>query len=469
MLVTATTTLGPAVRLRGPTLVVLLSAWFLAQFDLFVVNVAVPSLAHGLHADAGALELIVGGYAFTYAAGMITGGRWGDRFGHRPVFVAGVAGFALTSLLCGLAASPDQLIAARLAQGLAGAVMVPQVLAVITVSCRGGARTRALGWYGVAGGLGSIAGQVLGGLLLHADLLGLGWRVIFLVNVPVGVAVVLLAHRLLPRTGPGGPGRQDPVGAIGLAATLALVMVPLTLGHSQGWPPWTWACLGLSIPAGWGTAAWLRRLHARGGTPVIEPALLRRSSYRAGLGTVTAFMAYFASFLFTLTLFLQEGLRLDAVTAGLVFAPMGALFSVSSVLSSRLVARHGARAVAVGAVLTGLGLASFVLCLHTTGIATALGWVIASLALVGIGNGLTLPRLIGLGLVDVEHEHAGIGAAVLTTAQQFAAAAGVAALGSVFFAVVPHDGTVRAMQWIALADLGLIALVFLLLVRTSRR
>ena len=456
-------------RRRGLVLAVLLSAWFLAQFDFFVVNVAAPSLGRGLDADATALELIVGGYAFTYASGMVTGGRLGDRFGHRRVFVAGVAAFTVASLLCGLSAGPRQLIVARLVQGLAGAVMVPQVLAVITITHPGEARARALGWYGVAGGLGSIAGQVLGGLLLRADVLGLGWRVIFLVNVPVGVVAVVLAHRLLPRTGAGGSGRQDPVGAVGLAVTLALVMVPLTLGHGQGWPVWTWVCLVSGVPAGWLTVVWLRRLHARGGAPVVDPTLMYRRSYRAGLGAVVAFMAYFASLMFTLTLLLQDGLGLDAFGAGLTFAPMGVLFAVASALGPRVPARHGVRAAACGAVLTGVGLSLLIVCLHIAGERTALGWIVAALALVGVGNGLTLPRLIGLGLVDVEAERAGIGAAVLTTAQQFAAAGGVAVVGSAFFAIVPHGGAARAMRWTALADLVLIALVFLLLVLSARR
>ncbi|GAA3465640.1 hypothetical protein GCM10018965_001920 [Nonomuraea roseola] len=218
---------------------VLLAAWFMAQFDFFVVNVAAPAFERELHADAAALELIVGGYAFAYAGGMITGGRLGDQYGHRRLFVVGVLAFTAASLLCGLAATPLQLIVARLLQGLAGAVMVPQVLAVITATFPAGARARALAWYGAAGGLGSLAGQVLGGLLLHADVLGLGWRVIFLVNLPVGLVTALLAWRLLPGHESRAAVRLDPLGALGIAFTLGLVLVPLALGRTEGWPLWT--------------------------------------------------------------------------------------------------------------------------------------------------------------------------------------------------------------------------------------
>src|SRR4051794_12936999 len=167
-------------------LTVLLTATFMAQFDFFVVNVAAPSVRADLHASESGLELVVGGYAFAYAAALVLGGRLGDLFGHRRIFVCGMLGFTVTSALCGVAVDPAQLVAARLAQGLTAAMMLPQVLAVISASSDVTARPRAMAWYGVAAGAGSIAGQVFGGLLVTADVAGLGWRLIFLVNVPIG-------------------------------------------------------------------------------------------------------------------------------------------------------------------------------------------------------------------------------------------------------------------------------------------
>jgi MFS family permease len=191
---------SPSIGRQGPMLVVLLSAWFMAQFDFFVVNVAAPSLQRELGAGPAALQLIVGGYIFAYAGGMITGGRLGDLYGYRRLFVGGMIAFTIASLLCGIAAHPAQLVVARLVQGCTAAIMVPQVLAVITSVFPPETRPRALGWYGAAGGLGSIAGQVLGGLLVTADLFGLGWRIIFLINLPVGAVAAVLAVRLLPRS-----------------------------------------------------------------------------------------------------------------------------------------------------------------------------------------------------------------------------------------------------------------------------
>ena len=177
---------------------VVLLAMFMAGFDIWVVNVAGPSLQRDLHVSDAALQLIVGGYAFMYASGMVTGGRLGDLVGYRRMFMAGVASFALASLLCGLAQSPTELVVARLLQGLTGAAMVPQVLALITAAFPVRERTRALAWFGVTMGLGFVSGQILGGGLIQANILGLGWRAIFLVNVPVGIAALIAASAVVP-------------------------------------------------------------------------------------------------------------------------------------------------------------------------------------------------------------------------------------------------------------------------------
>ncbi|MFG1705968.1 MFS transporter [Nonomuraea sp. M3C6] len=438
----------------GGTLAVLLSAWFMAQFDFFVVNVAAPSIERDLNAGPAALEVIVGGYAFTYAAGMITGGRLGDRYGYRRLFIWGVVAFTIASVLCGIAVNPVQLVAARLLQGLTGAAMVPQVLATISAGYPPHERARALGWYGATGGLGSIAGQVLGGLLLDADVLGLGWRIIFLINLPVGLVVVPLAAWLLPRVETPRRSRLDLPGAAGLAAALALVLVPLGLGNSLGWPAWTWVCMAVSVPLFALTWRWQRVLGRRGGQPILDLALLKVHSYQAGVGSIVAFMAYFASFMFTLTLLLQGGLGLTALQAGLAFAPMGVLFSVTSLLGTRLVRRYGLVVPMVGGTVVALGLG-----LLAVSMGLGLPWIMVSLMLVGSGNGLVLPQLIGAALVEVEPHQAGIGSGILSTSQQFAGAGGVAVIGAVFFAAAEGGHHLQAMRWSAAIDLGLILVV----------
>ncbi|NUR86693.1 MAG: MFS transporter [Nonomuraea sp.] len=436
-------------------LAVLLSAWFMAQFDFFVVNVAAPAFQRDLGAGPAALEFVVGGYAFTYAAGMITGGRLGDRYGYRRMFVLGVAAFTVASVLCGIAVNPVQLVVARLLQGLAGAVMVPQVLATISAVFPPDRRAAAMGWYGAAGGLGSIAGQVLGGLLLTADVFGLGWRIIFLINLPIGLVVIALALRVLPRVEPR-PAKLDLLGATGLALGLGLVLVPLGVGNSAGWPAWTWICLAASVPVLLLTGRWQYVLGRRGGRPVLDLALLRVRSYLAGVGAITAFMAYFASFMFTLTLVLQGRLGLDAFQAGLAFAPMGVLFTLTSLLGTRLVRAYGLRVVVFGGLVTAAGL----LLVTLTG-DRGLPWIMAALVLVGTGNGFVLPQLIGAALVEVEPHQAGIGSGFLSTAQQFGGSGGVAVIGAIFFAA--------GMRVSALVDLALILLVIAVVYGNSRR
>ena len=214
-----------ATAATGLVMAVLLSAIFMAQFDFFVVNVAAPALRQDLHAGDGSLELVVGGYAFAYAGGLVTGGRLGDMFGYRRMFIVGMLAFALTSLLCGLALNPLELVIARLMQGLAAAAMLPQVLASVKATFPASYQPKAMAWYGVTAGLGAVGGQVLGGLLVSSDIAGLSWRPIFLVNVPIGLVMALLAAKILP-SAPTGRQRTslDPLGAAGIALAVALVL-----------------------------------------------------------------------------------------------------------------------------------------------------------------------------------------------------------------------------------------------------
>ncbi|MFF2923895.1 MFS transporter [Streptomyces celluloflavus] len=425
----------------GRMLAVLLVAVFMAQFDFFVANVAAPSLSESLHAGQAALELIVGGYAFAYASGMITGGRLGDLLGHRRMFVIGTLGFAVASVLCGLAADPVQLIVFRLLQGLAGAAMVPQVLATVTAVFPAAARPGAIAWYGATAGIGSIAGQVLGGVLLEADVFGLGWRVIFLINGPIGLVAALIALRVLPGRSADAPasGRRssaDPLGVLGIALSLALLVIPLSLGRDEHWPPWTWLCMIAAVPAGAVTVGWQRRLTRRGGTPTLELSLFHSPPFRIGLLAGFAFYLYFGSFMFTLTLLLQAGLGRSAVGAGLTFAPMGVMFGVASMVGKRLIARHGLPVVLLGTALIAAGLCLLVVALRVSSGDVPLYLVIVALTIVGTGNGLVLPALNGATLALVRPQQAGAASGILTTAQQFASATGVAVIGAIFYAAL---------------------------------
>lgn len=452
-------------------LVVLLTATFMAQFDFFVVNVAAPSIRGDLHASESALEMVVGGYAFAYAAALVIGGRLGDLFGYRRLFVVGMAGFTVASALCGAAANPGELIGARLVQGLTAALMLPQVLAVISASSDPSERPRAIAWYGVAAGLGSIAGQVFGGLLVTADVATLGWRLIFLVNVPIGLVGAAFAHRLLPDPSPRSHAVKwstiDPLGAFGLAGGLALALVPLTVGRSEGWPWWTWVCLGAAVPVLAATLWWQRVLRDRGGQPLLELSLFRARSFRSGFAAAFAFMASFASYMFALALLLQVGLGLNAFHAGLAFAPAGVGFSVTALLAPRMVRRYGNAAIIAGAVVAAVGLVALGIIARAGGDAAPVGWIVVVAALISTGNGIVVPSLIGMALRDVPAQHAGAGAGALATGQQFAGAAGVAGIGTLYFATA-HSGQGVGMFWAACAD-AVLLLIVALLVPTTRR
>ncbi len=454
--------LDPGDRRRWRQLPIVLTATFMALFDFFVVNVAAPSIQRDLNASTAALQLVVGGYAFTYAATLITGGRLGDRFGYRSLFVLGMAAFVLASAICGFAQTASQLIAARLFQGLAAAAMVPQVLALITASFPVGERPRALGWFGATIGLGSIAGQVLGGVLLQANLLGLGWRAIFLVNVPIGLVAVLLAVRLLPDLRSSQQARLDLTGMVAISGSLALALVPLTIGREEGWPLWALAMLAASVPSlavATGYEGWLA---GRGGHPLMHLDLFRRRTFTAGLAICMAVYVYFGSFMLGLALFLQAGLHYSALDAGLTFAPVGIGFAASSLLVRPFIARHGAFVVACGLASTTIGLLGTLITLHLAASAIHAAWLLPWFVMSGLGNGCAMPSLIGVVLTGVPVHKAGGASGTLVSSQQFASAIGVAGLGEVFFGVLGAHPTldryVMATQDVLLLDCGLVAL-----------
>ena len=436
-----TDTASPPGSRRWLMLPVVLLAMFMAGFDIWVVNVAAPSLQRDLHVSDAALQLIVGGYAFMYASGMVTGGRLGDLLGYRRLFMIGVASFAVASLLCGLAQSPAELVGARLLQGLTGAAMVPQVLALITATFPAPERSRALAWFGVTMGLAFVSGQILGGLLLQANVLGLGWRAIFLVNVPVGAATLIAAAIVVPHARGHRRPRLDPLGAAGVSGSVALALVPLTLGHDEGWPAWTWICLAACLPVLALTLAWEHRLTRRDGEPLLDLPLFRDRGFSAGAGLNFALLFFFGSFMFVLTLLLQAGLGQSPLRAGLQAGPLALTFTTMSILGPRMAARFGPWSITIGAGLDVLGTIGLVL----TGLrygSHLTGWDLApATALIGLGQGMALPSLIGTALARVPPERAGVAAGILTTTQQFGVASGVAIIGALFYGRL---GTSRA-------------------------
>ncbi|WP_280329999.1 MFS transporter [Nocardia wallacei] len=450
---------------RWRVLPVVLSAIFMAMFDWFVVNVAASSLQTDLHAGEAALELIVGGYGFAFASGLITGGRLGDLHGHRRLFAIGMVAFAAASLLCGLAPNAWALVVFRVLQGGTAALMVPQMLALINTMFPVAERPRAMAAYGATIGVGAVAGQVLGGVLLDADLFGWGWRTIFYINVPVGLAAAALAARWLPRHERAHRPKLDPAGALGISAALALVLVPITLGRAQGWPLWTWVSMAAAVPVLALTLRYENVLARRGGEPVLDLSMVRERVFRSGLVISGGYLTFFAGFMLCLTLLLQNGLGLAPLPAGLAFAPLGLCFAGSSFFLARRVAdRIGNRVMVAGTLTSLVGLTVTLAVLTWFGRELSPLALIPGMMIVGIGNGLTIPSAIGAVLSSgIPPNRAGMAAGVLTTAQQFGNAIGATVLGTIFFSALGSaSGTgdyVTAMQAAALAGLAVLAVV----------
>jgi MFS family permease len=332
-------------------LAVLLMAPFMAQADATIANLAAPSIHADLRTSGAELELVVGGYLIAFAVLLITGARAGQTHGYRQVFLLGAGVFTGASLLCGLAPGPVVLIVARVVQGAGAALMFPQTLTGIQLSFEGAKRARAIGLYAIALSSGAVAGQVLGGVLVSAGVAGLGWRAIFFVNVPVGGAVIAAGLRYLPSENERRARRVDVAGVVTLSATVALVVLPLVLGRAAGWPAWTWLSLAASVPA---LAAFVlaeRRVSARGGAPLVNLHALAPRPVSCGLLAVATATSTYYGLLFTLALYLQQGLGRSALVSGLTLVSWVAAFGAAGQIVRRLPARLARRAAPAGCLL----------------------------------------------------------------------------------------------------------------------
>lgn len=416
----------------GPLgLAVLLSGGFITIFDLFVVNVAIPSMQTTLPASFAQINFIIVAYELAYGVLLVAGSRLGDRHGRRRLFVMGMLGFALASALCGLAPDANALIGARVLQGVAAALLFPQVYALIRVSYDGHARRRAFGLMGMTLGLAAIAGQVLGGWIVHADLFGLAWRGIFLVNVPLGLAAWRLA-RHIPESREATAAAMDWPGAAWLAAGLALLLLALIEGPAQRWPAWTLACGAASVLLLAGFVRLQRRVQAQGGAPLVDMGLLTQPRFAAGCALVLLVFSTASAMFLCYALLVQTGFGLDALTAGLIFAPASVGFVAGSMAAPRLVARFGARAIALAALLYGGASATLMVQVDMAGAALAPWSLVPALIWLGAAQGAVNTPLVNLALGLVEDRHAGMAAGVVSTVQQVGAALGVSMAGMLF-------------------------------------
>ena len=426
----------PADPRRWLTLVILLLAGFMNLLDVSIVNIAIPSIQRDLHASYADVQWALAGYTLAYALVLITGGRLGDMFGRKRLFLIGVAGFTVMSALCGAATSPGMLIGCRVAQGAFGAIMVPQVLAVIQVSFPPHERIKALAGFGVTAGLGTVSGPLLGGLLIAHNLAGLGWRPIFLINVPVGLIALAASAVLVRESKAARPPRLDPGGVALISAALLLLLYPLVEGRQLGWPAWTLVSMACSLPL-FAVFAWYERVKARrDGSPLVPPALFRDRGFSAGMAVALTCFLGVASFGLVLTLFLQLGLGFSALHAGLTFLPFSAGILLSSGAAARLAPRFGRGVTMAGALVIAAGMAGLIAIVHHYGVAVTTWELVPGLVAAGLGLGAVIAPLADIVLAGVPSREAGSASGVFNTGLQVGNSIGIAVIGVIFFGVL---------------------------------
>lgn len=394
-------------RWRWMILAVMLVAEIMDLLDASIVNVAGPELEESLGAGPVGLQWVIGGYALTLGAGLILGGRLGDRYGRRRMFLTGLAAFTVTSLLCACAPDIASLIVFRLLQGTAGAMLLPQGLGLLRENFSGAELTKVFGIFGPVLGLGGIVGPVLGGGLIQGDFLGLGWRLVFLVNLPIGLAALIVAAKVVPKK----PGDRtvvvDGVGAALVALSCALLVLPLNQGQESGWPLWTWLCMAASALGFAAFALQQRRTAARGREPLVTPALLRKPAFTVGLGGIALFFGGLVGSQLVLTLYLQIGEHFTAGEAGLGNLPLAVGTAIGGAVSGAFLAERIGRAVLqIGPLvqLAGAGLLWYEL--GATGSFSPVD-IAPGVAVSGIGAGMVIAALFSFILAAVDDSEIG--------------------------------------------------------------
>ena len=414
----------------GLVLAVVLIGQFMAVLDASIVNVAAPSIHAVLRASGASLQLVVAGYTITYAVLLVTGARLGDIVGHRQVFLGGLVLFTLASLGCGLAGTAGELIALRFAQGAGAAVMIPQVLSLIQRTHSGPARARAMSSYSAVLAGGAVVGQLVGGLLISANLFGSSWRPVFLVNVPIGVALLAVGARALPH-GKGEPGRTLDLPGLALLTPAVLAFVlPLVLGQPEHWPLWGWVLMAASVPLVAAFAVAERRAARVGGTPLIPGRVLRVPGVPIAIAGLFTVMTTFSGFFFTLALHLQDGLGYTPLRAGLTFAPAAAGFALVSLNWRRLPARWSGALIISGFVLFATAMAGLAWVLRSGGTGGVALYLIGGLS--GAGMAAAFSPLMTRVLLRVPVELAADATGVVVTVNQLGLLVGVATFGTLY-------------------------------------
>ncbi len=437
-------TMSPAIAMglskRGRTVatLVVLLAFFMDILDSTIVNVAIPSIREGLDASYSEIQWIIAGYSLAFALFLITGGRLGDIFGYKKMFLGGIAGFTVASALSGFAASTEILIGARLLQGLMAAMMVPQILSIIQILyTTTKERQRISAFYGGIAGIATVFGPIIGALLITGDVWGYGWRTIFLVNLPVGIGAMVLAWIYLPDAKSPHPLKLDFAGVGLVLIAMLMLMFPLIQGRELDWPVWIIVSMVASLPV-FAIFAWSQiAKDNRDGSPLVVPHLFRRHSFVAGIILSLAFFSIIFGFFFIFTIFLQIGMGYSILEAGLTGIPFSLGVSIAAGTSGPiLVPRFGRNIISAGPIVMGIGYCLFVLTVRQFGADVTPWELIPALIVSGLGMGCVVAPIYAFILAEVPIKYAGSASGVINTIQQVGGAVGVAVVGVIFFGLL---------------------------------
>jgi EmrB/QacA subfamily drug resistance transporter len=445
---------------RWLILFVILAVEVMDLLDGTIVNVAAPAIRADLGASLSALQWIAGGYALTFAVGLVTGGRLGDIYGRKRLFLLGVAGFTASSALCGLAQSPEMLIGFRLVQGVFAAVMIPQGFGIIREAFGPDEVQKAFGMFGPVIGGSAVLGPVVGGLLVDGDLLGTGWRMIFLVNVPLGIAALLYGRRLLPESRAEQPPKLDLAGATLVSVAAGLLVYPLIQGRESGWPAWAFVSMAASLVVLAAFVVLERRRERAGVSPLVTPSLFRKRAFSAGLVTALVFFAGMIGLMLTFMLYLQIGEGYSAIHAGLAMVPWSLGTGVGAGLGAGLLGPRFGRPVLHGGIAVMLVGVLGMLAVVAGADGDVSTWALFGPELLaGVGMGAMLAPLFDFVLAGVDDHEVGSASGVLNAMQQLGGAAGIAVLGTVFFSVAETSGMAEAFQRILWVEAGTLLVV----------
>ncbi|WSQ09844.1 MFS transporter [Streptomyces sp. NBC_01231] len=465
-------------RRRWFALAIVMTAAFMDLVDVTIVNIAIPSIQRDAGASFSQIQWITAGYALAFAAGLITGGRLGDIHGRKRLFLIGIGGFTLASALCGFAANPEMLVASRILQGGMAALMVPQVLSIVHATFPAHERGKVFGLFGAIVGLGAVSGPLLGALLTEWNLFGLAWRPIFLINLPVGIAGLILGSRFITESKAPKALKLDLVGVALVTLGLLMLIYPLTRGEELGWPLWGYVSMGGSLVVLGALVAYERRKTVRDGSPLIELSLFRVKSFAAGIAVQTVFGVALGIFFLVWTMYMQTGLGWTPLRAGLTGVPFSIAVSLAAGLSvQQLVPRFGRKVLQAGALGMGAGVLLYIWESERYGLGIASWQMALPLVVMGAGMGLIVAPLTDAVLSEVPREHAGSASGLINTVQQMGNALGLGLVSVVFFGVIADDlrptqvrpafveGFQNALWWVA----AVMGVIFLLMFALPKR